>query len=361
MAIRDYHQDERWVNKEARELLSLCEAIGEEGIRSRVALIGEAGKRAAEEAMRMAAMSDGEGKIRALSRAGVSVEAKDERKRHPLMLAAQHGATRAIRALIEEGASADLAGFAGRTAAHAAAQNGQLGALEELERCGADLDKPDGEGTRPLSLAAWMGARSEVGFLLRWGAQIDAVNASGETALIMALRGVGDCERVCHDLIAAGASMGPVGRKEETPLMWAVGFGGEAESDEMIQAMLRAGADPRAMSQEGETALRKAIRHDSPSAVELLVKAGADLHARKTGEASPMEAAALELESESMVRWLLSLGADPRKEGKLIEDLSQRKDEASQRMLGLLEARREALELEELGAEASGRSARARV
>jgi ankyrin repeat protein len=51
----------------------------------------------------------------------------------------------------------------------------------------------------------------------------------------------------------------------------------------MIEKLLKAGADPNAVSQQGETALMTAARTGSVESVKALLDHGADVNARRSG------------------------------------------------------------------------------
>ncbi len=91
-----------------------------------------------------------------------------------------------------------------------------------------------------------------------------------------------------------------------TPLAMAALYGNPA----MIDRLLKAGADAKALTPNGETMLMFAARNGNPQAVKLLVEGGADVNARERlrGTTALMWAAAQR--HPEAVKVLLAAGAD---------------------------------------------------
>ena len=88
-----------------------------------------------------------------------------------------------------------------------------------------------------------------------------------------------DLPRLCVDrLIAGGAEVEERDELNRVPLTEAVG--GDGVSLIGTRALLQHGANPSECDREGETILMRAVRERSPRAVALLLRYGAELHAR---------------------------------------------------------------------------------
>ena len=145
----------------------------------------------------------------------------------------------------------------------------------------------------------------------------------------------GDVSRVKR-LLAEGCNPDDSGLSEpfdhgQTPLMEAVSqpevWFGDDEA-EIVQALLKAGADANRVDSEGGTALHYAVGA-GPRAVRLLLNAGADPNARTNGGRSPLFQA-IEDGLPAEVEALLGGGADPDlpdesgvSPRRLVESLSQ--------------------------------------
>ena len=105
-------------------------------------------------------------------------------------------------------------------------------------------------------------------------------------------------------LAAGAASAGTVAA--ESPLIAAA----RAGDTERVAALLDRGADPRAASPDGTTALHWAARAAQPAAVELLIAAGADPAAANRYGVTPLALAAENGDAASVAA-LLEAGVDP--------------------------------------------------
>src|SRR5262249_49988058 len=125
--------------------------------------------------------------------------------------------------------------------------------------------------------------------VLEAGAQVNAKSANGWTAL-MAAATYGSAE-VVQLLIDAGADV--KARDNEngyTILMWAAGS--NREPKKKVQALLKAGADLKVVSNGGRSALMSAASSEALPVVELLLDLGEDIsHRAKDGTTVLMVAA----------------------------------------------------------------------
>ena len=78
-------------------------------------------------------------------------------------------------------------------------------------------------------------------------------------------------------LIRAGANVKAVNRANVTPLTMASIYGNAA----IIDRLLKAGADAKQKGPNGETMLMFAARNGNPQAIQVLLEAGADVNARE--------------------------------------------------------------------------------
>jgi len=160
---------------------------------------------------------------------------------------------RTIEALVARGFdpnSVDPSGQPGLIRALQAESYAAALALARLPSTRVDIRNPAGE--TPLMLAALKGEMDVLRVLLARGA---AVNGPGWTPLHYAASG--NSLTTVQELLARGAEVDARAPKHQrTPLMMAAMHAGE----DVIDALLKAGADPGARDQYGETAADLAAR-----------------------------------------------------------------------------------------------------
>jgi uncharacterized protein len=138
-----------------------------------------------------------------------------------------------------------------------------------------DVNAPQGDGTTPLHWAAHVDDLAIADLLIRSGARPNAANDNGFTPLHLACtnRNAPMVER----LLAAGANANAASLNGETVLMTCA----RAGNAKAVKALLVHGA--RANSKEAahdQTALMWAASQKHPEVVQVLIEAGADIHAR---------------------------------------------------------------------------------
>jgi ankyrin repeat protein len=157
-----------------------------------------------------------------------------------------------------------------------------------------------------LSDAAMQGDKNAVRQLLKDRVDVDGAQGDGSTALHWAA--FHDDLDMVKLLLAAGSNVKATTREGGiTPLFMACQNGNAA----IIEALLKAGADPNAVNANGTTALMTAASSGSADSVKVLVERGADVKALESahGQSALMFAAALN--RDAVVRFLLGHGAAP--------------------------------------------------
>jgi len=233
-----------------------------------------------------------------------SVAAVDELGNTPLHFAALYGATKAVGVLIAAGADVNAANALGRTPLHYAAlqqqQLQQSPVLHQLLAGGAAVDAADAGGWTPLHFAAIQavchGRTKALSALISAGAAINAADNSGNTPLHFAAQGQHHLTGL-QVLLAAGASVAATDAGGNTPLHLAVWC-----SQAAVGVLLSAGADPNAVNIRGMGVLAAAAAAGRLHISQLLLDAGADLHA---ADAQGRTAVGWALSSNSVQRWLL--------------------------------------------------------
>ena len=134
----------------------------------------------------------------------------------------------------------------------------------------------------PFLAAIWGGKEESIRLLLSWGADINQQDMNYCTALTLAAGSSNPF--ILELLIKAGGDVNTPGGRRKTPLMI-------AESTECVKLLLEAGAHVNLLDDDGRSALMGAARLCCPEVVELLLRAGADVH-RKGRHDVPLTAVA---------------------------------------------------------------------
>jgi ankyrin repeat protein len=229
--------------------------------------------------------------VQVLLERGAEVNTQQFRGQTALMWAAAEGHADVVKLLLANGADAALSSTAstkperrppgGMTALLFAARQGRLEAVRALLDGGADVNKAGADNTSPLLIAILNGHYDLASLLMERGADPNVADANGRTALYAAidLRNVQwsqapapELPQATHfamieRLLAAGADpaikmTGKVGHRGSFDMRWADLKGGTAFSRaawngdiEVMRLLLEHGADPKVVTEKGETAL----------------------------------------------------------------------------------------------------------
>ncbi len=225
-----------------------------------------------ETAVMIAAGAGSVDTVRSLSRHGADVNAAEPRGgQTALMWAAAEGHSDVVAGLIEIGAKVDAASKKGFTPLVFATIKDDVPTIQTLVRAGANPNVAVLSGATPLIVAMQYHHPASALALIEGGAAIDVRDRAGNTTLHLAAQ-AGD-EKVVAALLARHAdpnartpkSTAPVGPRgggggrgavagEQTPLMMAA----RGDHGHVMRALVAAGADPNARSQDGASVLMAA-------------------------------------------------------------------------------------------------------
>ncbi|MDR2136793.1 MAG: ankyrin repeat domain-containing protein [Synergistaceae bacterium] len=165
------------------------------------------------------------------------------------------------------------------------------------------------ERTKLLWEAVKNNDADRVGVLIQEWANVNAEDNKGWTPLMMAA-GYAQTSEVVNLLLDAGAKVDPKSKNTETPLMWAVANRHD-NALEIVNILLDAGANVDAKNWREETPLIRAARYArNPEIVRVLLRAGADVNAKTRSGVTPLAQAAKYTENTEIVKVLLEAGAD---------------------------------------------------
>ncbi|PNH09548.1 Ankyrin repeat domain-containing protein [Tetrabaena socialis] len=196
------------------------------------------------------------GVVEALLRAGADVAAKSKDGRTAMHLASLNGHTEAVKALLRAGADMAAKSNDGWTTLHGASQKGHTEVVEALLRAGADVTTKSTNGTTALHWASDKGHTEVVELLLRVGADVAAKSKSGVTPQQMVAREFAEIYQPVNvaavNMIQDTATLEPLAteynKNGTTALHWASDKG----HTEVVELLLRVGADVAAKSKEEE-------------------------------------------------------------------------------------------------------------
>ena len=209
---------------------------------------------------------------------GASLEARDRSGNMPLAIAAKNGHTGIVSLFLERKAPVDARNVAASTALFMAIEEERAAATGILLKAGADPNIAGRSGIAPIGAAAYTGNAAVVAILLSKGADPKAVDATGKTAIIYAAgRGY---KAVVKQLLDQGIDSNARYGNDLTALIWAAGHSeevGAADVKETIELLIANSARLNDADDRGRTALMTASELGHTTALETLLKAGADV------------------------------------------------------------------------------------
>ena len=189
--------------------------------------------------------------------------------------AAHRGDTAALEKLIAAGANLQARDAHGRTAVHVAAFARQRDTLRALAKAGAKLELLENDRYDAVTIAAVADDEETLRVLLGLGASAKLTTSRYDGTALIAAAHLGH-DGVVKQLIAAGAPLDHVNNLHWTALIEAVVLGdGGPRHQEVLRALLAAGASTRLADRQGNSPLALAKARGYQAMVQLLEQAGA--------------------------------------------------------------------------------------
>ncbi|MBP6299954.1 MAG: ankyrin repeat domain-containing protein [Arenimonas sp.] len=187
----------------------------------------------------------------------------------PLTIAVRLGWLRLTKALLELGVDANSTDNGGMTALHFAAQLGRLSFIDELIKHGAVPEKRAISGQSALGLALIQGAQDCIAALtwVHWPLPGRRLRNSDLPSAVLAKDIV-----AVKKLLGLGIDVNGFDQKGSTALIHASGQG----LMDMVQLLIKHGADSKIAAQGGATALWAAISQAQTEILAVLLNEGAD-------------------------------------------------------------------------------------
>lgn len=192
-----------------------------------------------------------------------------------LHAAAHKGDLTQVKKLLAAGASVNARDPFGRTAVHIATHARQREVIRALAQASAHLELLDKDRYDAVTIAAVADDEETLRLLLALGASAKLTTSRYDGTALIAAAHLGH-DGVVKQLIAANAPLDHVNNLHWTAVIEAIVLGnGGKRHQEVLQALLAAGASSRLTDREGNTPLALAKARGYSAMVSMLEKAGA--------------------------------------------------------------------------------------
>ena len=192
-----------------------------------------------------------------------------------LLAAAQRGDLVGVKKLIAARADVNVRDGFGRTPIHVATFARQRDIIRELAQAGANLETLENDRYDAVTIAAVADDEETLRVLLSLGASAKLTTSRYDGTALIAAAHLGH-DGVVKQLIAAGAPLDHVNNLHWTALIESIVLGnGGPRHQEVLRALLAAGASTRLADRQGNTPLMLAKSRGYGEMVQVLEKAGA--------------------------------------------------------------------------------------
>ena len=230
-----------------------------------------------------------------------------------LMRAAERGNITAAEYLLRSGAKPDGAPGGRVSPLLRAIEKNHVGVVQLLLKYGGDVNVADKQGRTALMTAAWRNHWHILQELIRNGADVNKKDNTGRNVLhnLAADKHCNWGRDVIDLLLKTNVAIdGPdsLDSRERTPLHWACVTGKKDLAEWLLTRPRLPRANVNAVEIREKTPLHLAVAHGMDDIVELLLRFGADVHARSDGGWTPLHNAC-EKGNLKCVRQMLTAGA----------------------------------------------------
>lgn len=252
--------------------------------------------------------------IAIIEQAKARAQPVDHLLRIALMRAAERGNIYITEYLLKSGAKPDGAPGGRVSPLFKAIEKNHVGIVQLLLKFGGNVDAQDKQGRTVLMTAAWKNHFHIMHELLRCGADVNKKDNTGRNVLhnLAADKHCNWGRDVIAELLKQNIAIdGPAGQDDQkrTPLHWAASTGKKELCEMLLRRPRLPRADVNAVEVRQKTALHLAVAHGRDDIIELLIKYGADVMAKSDGSWTPLHNAC-EQGSVKVLKILMAQGAD---------------------------------------------------
>jgi serine/threonine-protein phosphatase 6 regulatory ankyrin repeat subunit B len=254
--------------------------------------------------------------LKLLLESGASVSARTDLGVTPLIAAGRSGKVEVLKALLEAGADRSERDNNGLTAFITSAQSGCVECLQLVRVPGGDVNAKTVKGDSALDYAVVSRSLPTFQYLFEQGATFDAAKSAKDEVLFSFITSPDDVMlrkppspiETYRFLIARGASLEPRNEKGQTPLIWAARMNDAAA----VQALIEAKADIHARDKQEATALAHAAGPGILAGARMImaIAQGASVKQAFAGPAEKSDKSPVTATRHTVVRALLQAGAD---------------------------------------------------
>lgn len=203
-----------------------------------------------------------------------------------------------------------------------AARSKDRSLLEYFMSKGGDINLADHEGNTPFMLAASRNGLEMVAYFHEKGGNISAANKKGETPFLLAVRN--NSAEVVKYLLESGANAQVSDARGDNALVYLMESYNNANTDTFLKkaALLeQEGIQFDSIQENGNTLFHLAVEKHNVELLKWVAGTGADINAVNKDGYTPAHLAAMTAADVSILKYMISLGADTSKTTPFEESL----------------------------------------
>ncbi|MBQ2645049.1 ankyrin repeat domain-containing protein [bacterium] len=194
--------------------------------------------------------------------------------------AAKNGNVQVLGLFAEANAYINMKDDTGKTPVYYAAAAGQEKAVKFLLLCGADINVRDENLKSPLMAAIEAKSFETVFLLINVNASVKVSDENGYTPLHYAV--LNNQKEIVQTITSKFCDTEATDNEGNTPLFYSLG------NKEIMNILLRSGADINGINSEGKTVLHQAVIKNDYDSVKFLIENGANVNIKDQNDNTPI-------------------------------------------------------------------------